>query len=627
LPAGFRDLRTFIAALEAAGELRRVRVEVDPDLEITEIVTRVVREEGPALLFENVRGASFPLAVNLLGNARRIAVALGEEPESIGDGLVRFIEAAQPPRIRRLFRSRRTISRVLAMRPSHAFPRAAPCQEVVAPPDLSPFPITKSWPLDGGRFITLGLVQTAEPDTGVRNLGIYRMQVFGPDSTGMHWQIQKGGGFHYRAAESRGRPLPVAVLIGTDPATLLAAVAPLPEGIDELAFAGFLRGSSTRLTAARTIPLEVPATAEFVLEGEVRPHERQPEGPFGDHFGHYSNAAPFPVFRLRAVTHRRGAIFTASVVGKPPQEDKHMGEAVGRMLTPLVRVMHKEVKDLAAYYEAGFHNLLVVGIDERYAKEGMKAALGLLGTGQLSLTKCLVLVDESIAVRDFDAVLRAIRENFDPEDDFLLIPGVPLDTLDFTSYTMNLGSKMVLDATSRRIDPVFRSARADTEAGAAEAAAAAIRDPEGARQPLVAPFDLERVRAIDSRIRAARLVEGALLILQVDSGIASGGNGAGAEVLGRVLESGAARTKIVAVVSEDVNIDDPVSRLWGIFTRFDAARDVRFAQSALRHAWPVHRGPLGIDATWKTGYPLPVTMPDEIVRKVSARWAEYRISK
>jgi 4-hydroxy-3-polyprenylbenzoate decarboxylase len=603
-------LRAFLAALEAAGELKRVPVEVDPELEVTEIVTRVVRDEGPALLFERVAGASFPLALNLLGSPKRIAIALGEEPEAIGAALVRLVEATQPPSVRRLLRARPPVRRLLSMRARH-WGRAA-CQEVVARSDLTPLPITKCWPLDGGRFITLGLVETADPDSGVRNLGIYRMQLFGRDATGIHWQIQKGGGFHYRVAELRGQTLPVAVVVGTDPAITLAAAAPLPEGIDELAFAGFLRGAATRLAPARTVPLEVPATAEFILEGEVRPDERRIEGPFGDHFGHYSHAAPFPVFRLRAVTHRRGAIFTASIVGKPPQEDRHMGEAVARLLSPLVRVIHREVKDLAAYFEAGFHNLLVVSVDERYAKEGMKAALGLLGTGQLSLTKCLILVDQSVPVRDFDAVLRAVRDHFEPDEDFLLIPSVPLDTLDFTSYTMNLGSKMVIDATSRRVDRILRNT---TDPGAE------------ARAPLVAPFDLERVRAVDSRILAARLVEGALLVLQVDSGIAAGGNDAGAEVLARVLESGAARTKIVAVVSEDVNLDDPVSRLWGIFTRFDAARDVRFAESALRHAWPVHRGPLGIDATWKRGYPAPVGMPDDVVRKVSARWSEYRISK
>lgn len=613
---GFRDLRGFIRALERAGELRRVRVEVDPDLEITEIVTRVVREEGPALLFENVRGAAFPLAVNLLGSARRIRIALREEPETIGAFLVRVAHTLQTPRPGALYAARRDIGRALTM--GTRATRAAPCHQVAAAPDLSPFPITKCWPGDGGRFITFGMVLTADPATAVRNLGIYRMQVFDADHTGMHWQIQKGGGFHYHAAEARGEDLPVAVVIGTDPAILLASVAPLPEGMDELAFAGLLRGARTAMTPARSIPLDVPAYAEVILEGAVPPVERRKEGPFGDHFGHYSHAAPYPVFHIRSISHRRKAIFVASIVGKPPQEDKHMGEAVGRIFAPIIRVLHPEVRDLAAYFEAGFHNLLVVSVAERYAKEGMKAALGLLGQGQLSLTKCLVLVDENVPVRDFSAVLRAVRAHFDPAEDFLLLPGVPLDTLDFTSYRMNLGSKMVIDATSRRVDPTLRRA----------ARVGAIGGEGSATDEWTEPFDIRALTHLDSRIIGARFLEGALLVVAVHSGIATGGSDAGAAVLGQILESGvAAPARIVAVVSEDIALDDPVSRLWGIFTRFDAARDVRFAESTLRNAWPTHRGPLGIDATWKRGYPEPLVMPDEIARRVDARWAEYGISE
>jgi len=244
---------------------------------------------------------------------------------------------------------------------------------------------------------------------------------------------------------------------GADPATLLAAVAPLPEGIDELAFAGFLRGSPTRLARARRLAMRVPADAEFVLEGLVPPGERRPEGPFGDHFGHYSHAAPFPVFHLREITCAERPIYQASVVGKPPQEDKFMGEAVQEMVGGALKVIHPEIRDLWAYFEAGFHNLLVVAVSNRFAKEAKKTALGLFGTGQLSLTKAIVLVDEDVNPRDRAAVFGALARNFDPAEDFILVPGVPLDTLDFTSFTMNLGSKMVLDAQSA---PGAASARA-----------------------------------------------------------------------------------------------------------------------------------------------------------------------
>lgn len=623
-PAGFRDLQSFVAALETAGELRRVRVPVDPELEITEIVGRVCREGGPALLFERVEGASHPLAVNLLGSARRIEIALGEAPAAIGESLIGLAHAAQSLRLGTLFAQRGTFARALAMRPGRAR-GAAPSQSIVdtgAAADLTRLPITKCWPGDGGRFVTYGMVETADPETHVKNLGIYRLQQFDAQSTGMHWQIQKGGGFHYHKAESRGEALPVAVIVGADPSLLLAAVAPLPEGVDEFAFAGFLRGAPTEMTRARSIALDVPARAEFILEGEVRPGERAPEGPFGDHFGHYSHQAPYPVFRVRAITHRRDAIFVASMVGKPPQEDKFMGEAIGEMFAPIVRLMHPEVRDLWAYFESGFHNLLVVSVAERYAKEGMKAALGLLGQGQLSLTKCVVLVDDEVPVRDFGAVLRAVRDNFDPEEDFLLLPGVPLDTLDFTSYKMNLGSKMVLDATTRRIDPTLREARRARTGGGASSDAPVDAAPRSA------PIDRDRLRALDARILASRVLHDALLVIKVASAMDSGGNATGTEVLDRVLASGlASSAKLVAIVSEDVDLDDQTSTIWGIFTRFDAARDVRFASSTLRGAWALHRGPLGVDATWKSGYPGPVVMPDDIVKRVDTRWSEYKISK
>jgi 4-hydroxy-3-polyprenylbenzoate decarboxylase len=247
-----------------------------------------------------------------------------------------------------------------------------------------------------------------DPVTGARNLGLYRLHLYDATTTGMHWQIQKGGGFHYHEAEKRGRGLEVAVHVGADPATLLAAVSPLPEGIDELAFAGFLRGASTRLVPARSLAMDVLADAEFVIEGFVPPRERREEGPFGDHFGHYSHAAPFPVFHVRNVTHRRRAIFPATVVGKPPQEDKFMGEAVQEMFTGILRVIHPEIRDLWAYFEAGFHNLLVVAVENRFAREARKTALGLFGTGQLSLTKAIVLVDAEVNPRDRAAVFGAI---------------------------------------------------------------------------------------------------------------------------------------------------------------------------------------------------------------------------
>jgi 4-hydroxy-3-polyprenylbenzoate decarboxylase len=580
------DLQSFLSILERENQLAHVRVEVDPELEITEIATRVVKQQGPALLFENVKGSPFPLAINLLGSEKRIELALGRHPQEVGAELKRLMEAAMPPRPKRLLEEWRTLARVLATPPKRV--RQATCQEIEEAPDLGQFPIMKCWPKDAGRFITCGMVLTHDPETDVRNLGIYRMQVVGPDRVIMHWQIQKGGGFHYWKAEQQGKALAVAVVIGGDPILYLASVAPLPEGIDELAFAGFLRGKPVPLVYGKTKLTAVPADAEIVLEGVVPPDERMDEGPFGDHFGHYSHPAPFPVLWVQTMTRRSTPIYLSAVVGKPPQEDRYIGNAVQEMLLPMIRLIHPELRDIWAYYEAGFHSLAVASVFERFGKEGMKTALGLLGTGQMALTKCLVLVDADVDARNFLAVLRAIRDHFDPSKDFLLLPGVPFDTLDFTSFTLNLGSKMVLDATRN-----------------------------GSAAPTSKPAIAEaQVKTIHPRIRNARLLDQTLLAVQVE--------GAGRDVVKTLVKAPVlSSVKMIAAVSGDVNLEDQESLLWGIFTRFDPARDVIFTSAELNEAWPVYRGCLGIDATYKTGYPEPIVMTPEIIKTVDAKWHQY----
>ncbi|HET9326266.1 MAG TPA: UbiD family decarboxylase [Candidatus Eisenbacteria bacterium] len=577
--AGFRTLSEFLSHLESRGDLKRVTREVDWAYEVTEIACREARTEGPALLFERVRGARFPLAVNVLAAERRIEWALGRTPRAVGGELEEILHAVPPRRLSDLWNLRGSAGRVLAMRP-----RSVEGSRQELPADLGLLPNLQLWPKDGGRFVTFGLVSTQHPVTHVRNLGIYRMHVYDSTTTGMHWQIGKGGGFHYHEAEKRGLPLEVSVAVGADPATLLSAISPLPEGIDELAFAGFLRGASTRLTRGRRIGIPVLADAEFVLEGVVPPAERRMEGPFGDHFGHYSHAAPFPVFHLKAVSRRERPIYQASVVGKPPQEDKFMGEAVQEFFTGVLKVIHPEIVDLWAYFEAGFHNLLAVSVENRFAKEARKTALGLMGTGQLSLTKMIVLVDAEVNPRDRGAVFEAVARHFDPSEDFLLIPGVPLDTLDFTSYTMNLGSKMVLDA--------------QTKPGRAPAPPLAqVADPRGFE-----PDVLEH-----------RLVRGGILIVQV--------RGEGRGVIERLTARAEyAALKMVVAVSADVPLMDRELLLWGVFTRFDCARDVIPARTETRGAWLTCRGPLGIDATWKQGYPEAVASPPDVVSRVDQWW-------
>jgi 4-hydroxy-3-polyprenylbenzoate decarboxylase len=560
---------------------------VDPRLEITEIATRVVKQGGPALLFEKVKGSPYPLAINLMGTEQRLAWALGASPGEFGSRMAALAQDIQRPRLSALLKHGNLILRALRM-----IPRRAPGPPVTEKADLGSLPVLHCWPEDGGPFITWPLVITRHPVTGRRNVGLYRLQVFGPSETGLHWQIQKGGGFHYHEAEARGEPLPVAVVLGADPVTMLAGILPLPEDADELPFAGFLRGSAPRLTRLSN-GLEVPANAEFILEGWARPGERREEGPFGDHFGHYSHSAPFPVFHVEKVHRRRHPITPAAVVGKPPQEDRVLGNAVQEMFLPLLKLMKPELTDLWTYFEAGFHNLAVAAVKQRYQKEAVKTALGLFGEGQMSLTKCCVLVDPGVNVRDFGAVLAEVRRHFDPRRDLILIPGTAQDTLDFTGPAMNLGSKMIWDATS------FGKP--------------AVPAPEGTFpwQGRGSPPGLNI-----PEIQAFRNWGDALLAVQVKE--------KGRETLERLIKSPSLeRFKWIAVVSPDVPLEDDTLLIWGLFTRFDCARDVVPASVELRGAWPVYHGPMGIDAAWKAGYPAPLAMPEEIISLVDHRWEEY----
>ncbi|MDP6432795.1 MAG: UbiD family decarboxylase, partial [Candidatus Scalindua sp.] len=368
-----------------------------------------------------------------------------------------------------------------------------------------------------------------------------------------------------------------------------ATVAALPEGIDEVMFSGFLRGKRTRMVKGKSVSIKVPADAEFILEGTVHLTELRMEGPFGDHFGHYSHASKFPVFHINKVTHRKNPIYPATVVGRPPMEDKYLGNATQQVLGPLIRLIHPEICNLWAYYEAGFHNLLVVSVEERYQKEAMKTALSIMGEGQLSLTKCIVTVSENVNPRDFNAVLTAIRENFDPTYDFIMIPKVPLDTLDFTSYKMNLGSKMIMDAT--------RSRNADKEKASKS--------------------EIDRlIKTIDNRISDWNLLGETLLVVSVQDN--------GRDVVNKLTKSEElVGPKIIAVVSPDVDIRNQEQTIWGIFTRFDAERDIMFAEEKLIGISPLFKGKMGIDATWKKGYPAPLVMSDEIVKKVDERWDSY----
>lgn len=454
----YSDLREFIRALEERGLLKRVEAEVDPILEVSEVVDRLSKRGGPAVYFENVKGSGFPFVANLFGSEERMELALETESfERIGEMLSELSRPKVPESLSEKLASVKKLKRALSFPPKLV--KKAPCQEVVLEGDqvdLYKFPVPKTWPKDGGRYITLPLVFTRAPESGERNVGMYRMQLFDERTTGMHWQVHKHGAGHYREAERRGEKLEVAVALGADPATIFSALFPLPEGFDELLFSGFIRREGVELARCRSVNLEVPARAEIVLEGYVEPGEFRDEGPFGDHTGFYSPKESYPVFHITAITHRRDAIYPATVVGRPPMEDAYLGKAVERISLPLIRMHHPEVRDINLPLQAAFHNLAIVSIKKAYPAHAKKVMFALWGLGQLMFTKAIVVVDEDIDVQNPGEVLWAASANVDPARDITTIPDTPTDTLDHAPSIVNMGSKVGIDATAKWSEEGYR---------------------------------------------------------------------------------------------------------------------------------------------------------------------------
>ncbi|HEV7397345.1 MAG TPA: UbiD family decarboxylase, partial [Pyrinomonadaceae bacterium] len=383
-----RNLRTFLDLLSKEKEITTIEAEVDPYLELAEIHRRVIEESGPALLFRRVKGSSYPVVTNLFGTKRRIELAFGSKPEQLVRRLVHVAEALLPPRAAELWQNKGLALEVLKLGTRNT--SRTPVAEVVdRPARLNELPILTTWQEDGGPFITLPLVYTENPKTRKHNLGIYRMQVYNSNQTGLHWQIQKGGGFHYTEAERMNQPLPVTVFLGGPPALILAAIAPLPEDVPELILASLLAGEKIRVSKTAGAVHKLAAEAEFALVGQAPPHGRRAEGPFGDHYGYYSLTHDYPVFNVDAVFHRRDAIYPATVVGKPRQEDFFIGDYLQELLSPLFPLVMPSVKDLWTYGETGFHSLCAAVVQERYGREALVSAFRILGEGQLSLTKFL----------------------------------------------------------------------------------------------------------------------------------------------------------------------------------------------------------------------------------------------
>jgi 4-hydroxy-3-polyprenylbenzoate decarboxylase len=441
------DLRDWIALLEREGELVRVAAEVDPDLEVTEIVDRTVKAGGPALLFEHPKGAERPLLINQFGTERRMCLGFGvDRLDDVGAKLEDVFEMQPPQGLVEKVRGLKKLKSIADSMPKHVGSGA--CQQVVLmgeDADLDLLPIQRCWPGDPAPFITLPAVITADPRTGGRNVGMYRMQKIDARSTYMHWQLHKDGRADWLASEGR---LPVAVALGLDPVTAYSASAPLPKHIDEFMLAGFLKGGPVELVDCKTIPLQVPANAEIVLEGWIHEGEMGIEGPFGDHTGYYSPAEPFPVFRLSALTMRRDAIYPSIVVGKPPAEDAWLGKATERIFLPAVRMSVPEIVDYDLPTAGAFHNCVIVSIRKRFPGHARKVMHAIWGLGLLSLSKAVVVVDEHVDVHDYAQVFFHVCANVDPKRDVVLADG-PLDQLDHAAVLPCYGGKIGFDATAK----------------------------------------------------------------------------------------------------------------------------------------------------------------------------------
>jgi UbiD family decarboxylase len=587
----YPDLRAFIDDLEHRGQLIRVKAEVDPNQEITIIQHRVISAGGPALLFEHVKGSSYRLVSNLFGTYQRVALACGEDPMVLGERLARMVHQLMPPSLANLWRNRRELLRLWPMRMRNVS-KGPVLETTTEPADLNRLPVLTCWPKDGGPFFTWPLVHTIDPATGQGNLGVYRLQRFDLSSTGMHWQIERGGGFHFHTAAQAGQPLPVSVFLGGPPALTIAAVSPLPEGVDERLMAAYLMGKPLAVLKRSHSGHRVPAMAEFVLEGSVTPGDMRREGPFGDHFGHYSEAADYPVLRVQRVLARKDAIYPATVVGKPVQEDYYVGEALQALTVPMLKTIKPAIKDLWAYPETGFHGLAAMAVQERYPREALKFTLSMLGEGHVSMTKVMMTVDADVDVRNFRAVSTALWRHLTPEGVHLLSPTAQ-DTLDFTGPAMNTGSRLILLATK----------------GA---------DGDARREPPPMPTSVTDVHL---QLTEAVAIGPAFLMLKVTEGFND------LQALKQALRRHevAGQYLFHVLVSADVDMKDPIMRLWGWFTRFDPAADLHPAKRKVRGNRMVFDFPILIDARWKKGYPHPVEFDPAVEKRVNARWKSYGI--
>ncbi len=450
----YKNISEFIRALKSAGELRVITQPVSPYLEISKLADAESKspDGGKALLFENVEGSPFPVAINLFGSSARICMALRvDHLDQLGERVRYFMELSPPENIRDMLGLLRTGISVTRFFPRRSRSHPSPCQEVIHTGDdvdLSKLPVLHCWPKDAGPFVTLPLVFTKSLKTGRRNVGMYRLQVFDKNTTGMHWHIHKDGAHFYQEYVRAKKQMPVAVAIGADPAVIYAATAPMPRNLDEMILAGFIRNKPVSMTRCVTTDLEVPADAEFVLEGYVDPGELRLEGPFGDHTGYYSLADDYPVFHVTAITHRKSPVYCTTLVGPPPMEDCYLAKATERLFLPMLQSVMPEILDYWFPWEGVFHNIVVVSIDKEFPGHAQKIMSGLWGQGQMSFCKTIVVVDKTVNPQDPDAVMARLLSTLDVSSDITLTRGI-LDVLDHSSPSPNFGAKLGIDLTDR----------------------------------------------------------------------------------------------------------------------------------------------------------------------------------
>ena len=579
-----KNLRTFLDLLARENDIITVETEVDPYLEVAEIHRRVIERGGPALLFKRVKGSRYPVVTNLFGKQRRIELAFGPKPEAIVRGLVRVAESLLPPHGAELWKHRSLAFELLKLGTRNTN-RSPVTQVLDRPARLDELPVLTTWQEDGGPFITLPLVYTENPITKKHNLGIYRMQIFDARSTGLHWQIQKGGGFHYKEAEALSQSLPVTVFLGGPPALTLAAIAPLPEDVPELLLASLLVGEKLKMTKNQLGSAhKLAAEAEFALLGYAPPNERRAEGPFGDHYGYYSLQHDYPVFHLEAVFHRRDAIYPATVVGKPRQEDFFIGDYLQQLLSPLFPLVMPGVRDLWTYGETGFHSLCAAVVRERYGREALVSGFRILGEGQLSLTKFLLLTDTPQDLHDFPRLFEHVLARVRWETDLFVFSNVSMDTLDYTSGKVNEGSKAIMLGLGKPVRELPREFNGEL------------------------PHDVAQ----------AQVFCGGCLVVQGSPYSEDPGQAA------RLAREIVFAQWPLVVLHDQANVTRSTTDfLWATWTRFEPAADIHAAETRVHRNHLAYTGPVVIDARTKPGFPAELIVREDIAQLVDRRWHEY----